>query len=97
MDDELSKTLNEIAAAMEESDMQDRISEEKVWDSLSYDDKLDVFCHIMRVVSKAELQDRRSYRGVLYDAFGFGKESYIRGMNCGFMSLHNAIVIEEIS
>jgi len=95
MSEEFLNKLKEISEMMEESDRQDRALEEQVWNSLSYDDKLNVFCHVMRLVSKAELQEKRSYRGVLYDTFGFGKESYVRGMNCGFMSLHNAMYIEE--
>ena len=81
---ELSRILNE---AMEEHQKQ----EEDVWESLDVDMQLDVFCAIIRKLKKAELEDGRSYRGVLYDEFGFDLDSYVRAQSAGFLEIHNSI------
>ena len=46
-------------------------------------------------IYKAELVDRGSYRDALYDVFGFDMHMYGRGMDCGYMNIHNAIHIGE--
>lgn len=61
------------------------------WDSLSYEDKCNAFHAVVSRLVEGELKDKGSYRYVLYDIFGFGPEMYVRGMDCGFMALHNAI------
>ena len=61
------------------------------WNSLTKQDQLKAFCQVVRLLVKAELDDRRSYRGCLYDVFGFGPESYARAQMAGFLELHNCI------
>lgn len=67
--------------------------ENATWDSLTYDQQLDVFCYVIRNVVKGELLTRSSYRYILYEIFKFQPDSYWRGMDCGFMKLHNMIPI----
>ena len=64
---------------------------DKFWNSLSKDDQLKAFCSVMRRLYKAEIQERGSYRYTLYDAFGFGHESYVQAQVSGFLAIHNAI------
>jgi len=64
---------------------------DKFWNGLSYDDKCNAFHAVMERLVQGELKDRGSYRYVLYDIFNFGPDMYVRGMNCGFMGLHNSI------
>ena len=64
---------------------------DKFWNGLSKDDQLKAFCSVMRRLYKAEIQERGSYRYTLYDAFGFGHESYVQAQVSGFLALHNAI------
>ena len=64
---------------------------DEYWDSLDYEDKLAAFYSVVKRIYKGEIQDKRSYRGVLYDVFDFGPEAYAIGMDCGYMYLHNAI------
>ena len=44
------------------------------------------------VFYEGDVRDKGTYRYVLYDVFGFDMDSYVLGMNCGYMSIHNAIV-----
>ena len=74
---------------------QERESQEAYWNTLTKDQQLSVFCHVVRQLSTAELDDHRSYRGILYDVFGFGPESYSLALAAGFMDLHNAIPLEH--
>lgn len=65
------------------------------WNSLSEEEKEDAFYAVVKRIHKAEFIDKGSYRWALYDVFGFDPGMYSRGMDCGFMDLHNAIEINE--
>jgi hypothetical protein len=70
---------------------------DEYWDALPYDDKLMAFSSVVKRIVKGDIKDRGSYRYVLYDVFGFDMDSYIVGMDCGYMNLHNSIVdIDEL-
>jgi hypothetical protein len=59
--------------------------------SLEPEEQLWAFCAIIEKLCKGELDDNRSYRGVLYDTFGWGPEAYAAAQHAGFLSLHNSI------
>lgn len=86
--DEVSDAYGKIMKQIEQE-------QEEYWNSLSKDDQLKAFCAVVRRIVQGELRDKGSYRWVLYDVFGFGHEAYVRGMDCGFMALHNAIVPDK--
>ena len=86
--DEVSDAYGKIMKQIEQE-------QEEYWNSLSKDDQLKAFCAVVRRIVQGELRDKGSYRWVLYDVFGFGPEAYVRGMDCGFMALHNAIVPDK--
>jgi hypothetical protein len=65
------------------------------WESLSYDDKLRAFYSVVKRIHDGDIKQKGSYRYVLYDVFGFGPDAYGLGMECGYMSLHNAIKTDE--
>jgi hypothetical protein len=65
--------------------------EEAWWENLSKEDQLKALCCVSRRIHKGEIEDGRSYRGVLYDTFGFGPEAYARAQLAGYLSIHNAI------
>ena len=67
------------------------------FDSLETDNQLLLFFHITNVIFKNYFKDNSSYRGLLYDKFGFGPEAYSLGMDSGMFSLHNAISTPEDS
>lgn len=87
--------FDEVSDAYEKIMKQIEQDQEEYWNSLSKDDQLKAFCAVVRRIVQGELRDKGSYRWVLYDVFGFGPEAYVRGMDCGFMALHNAIVTDK--
>ena len=87
--------FDEVSDAYEKIMKQIEQEQEEYWNTLSKDDQLKAFCAVVRRIVQGELRDKGSYRWVLYDVFGFGPEAYVRGMDCGFMALHNAIVPDK--
>ena len=61
------------------------------YDSLEMDNQLLLFFHVTNVIFENYFNDNGSYRGLLYDKFGFGPEAYSLGMDSGMFTLHNAI------
>jgi hypothetical protein len=88
-DEEWERTSKAYREAFE------RIAEEqeKYWNSLTKEQQIDVFCCVVRRLVKGELEENQSYRGVLYQTFGFGLEAYSLAQNAGYLELHNAIVV----
>jgi hypothetical protein len=84
----MDKDLSEIWREFENELLAEQDS---FWESLTKDQQLLVFCKVVRKLVNAELKEGRSYRGVLYDEFEFGMESYVIAQASGFMELHNAI------
>lgn len=64
---------------------------EKFWNSLNKDEQLLVFCAVIRRLHKGEIEENRSYRGVLYDIFGFDLDAYSMAQCAGFLDIHNSI------
>lgn len=64
---------------------------EEYWNSLSKQDQLKAFCAVSRRIYKGEIEERGSYRYVLYQVFGFGPEAYAQAQMSGYLSIHNAI------
>lgn len=62
-----------------------------LWESLSEDDRLKLFLHVISTIHQGDVIDQGSYRHVLYDRFGFGPESYGIGMDAGYLNIHNLI------
>lgn len=96
-EEDRQKRLKALDALQEFSDiftkaMQDIEDEsEKYWNSLTKEQQLDVFCAVSRRIMKGELEDKGSYRYVLYDVFDFGPEAYAPAQMAGYLSIHNAI------
>lgn len=84
-------TLSEIREFYKNSAEFNRKKEEAMWESLSQEEQLDVFCAVVRRIVQAEIVDDGSYRHALYSVFKFGPEAYGRGMDAGYFDLHNAI------
>lgn len=65
------------------------------WSKLTLDEQLQAFYSVIKRVHQGDVVEQGSYRYVLYNVFGFGPDSYAVGMDCGYMSLHNAIKTDE--
>jgi hypothetical protein len=89
--DEAIDALNNFAEVMQE---QARLYEKECddyWSNLSYEEQLKAFYSVVKRIHRAEIVENTSYRGALYDVFGFDLDSYGVGMECGYLDLHNAI------
>lgn len=79
--------IQEVSAYEKEAD--------EWWSKLTPDEQLQAFYSVIKRVYQGDVVEQGSYRYVLYDVFGFGPDSYAVGMDCGYMSLHNAIKTGE--
>lgn len=87
----LLKRIAEFGQLQEESNKKYDGECDAFWESLSYNDKLKAFHSVIKRVHKGDVEDRGSYRHVLYSIFGFSGEAYGLGMDCGYMAIHNYI------
>jgi hypothetical protein len=97
-EDEKKSLLDVIARESEhfqELIQQEAVEMDQWWDGLSQEDQMRAFYSVVKRLVKGEIEDRGSYRYILYEVFGFDAESYMLGMNCGFMTLHNSIYTQQ--
>lgn len=83
--------LKEISLKFNEAMDKFQKEADDLWNSLSYDDRLKIFCAVSKLIYEGEIRDKRSYRGVLYSTFGFEPDAYAVAQCAGYMSIHNAI------
>lgn len=82
--EEASKVFNKVMDQIEQE-------QEDYWTNLSKEDQLKAFCAVSRRIYDGEIKQHRSYRGMLYDVFGFGPDAYVQAQMSGYLSIHNAI------
>jgi hypothetical protein len=85
------ETLNEDIPLFREKMAQEEKQSEEFWNSLSKEQQVQAFCAVMRRLYKGEIEENRTYRGMLYDVFEFGPESYVVAQISGFLTIHNCI------
>lgn len=75
------------------SEAMDNIEKESeaYWNTLTDQQRLDVFCAVCRRIYKGDIELKGSYRYVLYDVFGFGPEAYAPAQLAGYLAIHNSI------
>lgn len=61
------------------------------WNGLTEDEREEAFYAVCKRIFEARVKENRSYRGALYDKFGFAPHMYRAGMECGFFTLHNML------
>jgi len=83
--------LAELSQEMEKSRKQYAEENDAWWNGLSEQEREDAFFAVVKRIHKADLQDGGSYRYALYNIFGFDPGMYMKGMDCGYMAIHNAI------
>ena len=97
-DNERSKALDGLAKLQQEMEKSRKIYEhdnDTWWNGLTEQEREDAFYAVVKRIHQAELKDKGSYRYALYDVFGFDPGMYMKGMDCGYMAIHNAIVNGE--
>jgi hypothetical protein len=87
----LYEMLKEMRISFQESSNQYAKLAEEHWNKLSEDEKLFAFYNVCKRIYEADVVKRTSYRGSIYDVFGFDMESYVVGMECGYLEIHNLI------
>ena len=87
--------LAKISQQMEESRKRYEAENDAWWNGLTEKEREDAFYAVVKRICKAEIKDQGSYRYALYDVFGFDCGMYMRGMECGYLDLHNSIIDEE--
>ena len=86
-----SEEYKEFLKIQEEALEQYTQKAKEYFESLEMNNQLLLFFHITNTIYANYFQDNSSYRGLLYDKFGFGPESYSIGMDSGMFAVHNAI------
>lgn len=86
-----SEEYKEFLRIEEEALKQYSLKAKEFFKSLDMDNQLLIFFHITNVIFENYFKDNGSYRGLLYDKFGFGPEAYSLGCDSGMFTLHNSI------
>ena len=86
-----SEEYKEFLKIQEEALEQYTQKAKEYFESLEMNNQLLLFFHITNTIYANYFEDNSSYRGLLYDKFGFGPESYSIGMDSGMFAVHNAI------
>ena len=86
-----SPEAKRLQEALEESRLEYKESVDEFWEGLSYEDKEKAFYHVCKNIHRGDVLEGRSYRGVIYDVFGFDSGSYSIGMECGYLTIHNIL------
>jgi len=89
--EEALHVLTDIGQEMEKIKEEYETENDAWWDGLTGKEREDAFYAVCKRIHQAELADRGTYRHALYDVFSFDPSMYGRGMDCGYMAIHNAI------
>lgn len=89
------KALEQISEVFTEA--MDRIEQEHeaFWESLTQDQQLAALCAVARRIYKGDIEEKGTYRYVLYNVFGFGPEAYAPAQLAGYLAIHNAIMTPD--
>ena len=93
--EEALDNLHKLSQLMEESRIQYEEENDAWWDGLTEKEREDAFYAVSKRIHQAELMDHGTYRYALYDVFGFNEGMYRKGMDCGYLDLHNSIIDED--
>ena len=89
--EEALDALAELSQEMEKSRKIYEHDNDTWWNGLTEQEREDAFYAVCKRIWKADGIDNGTYRYALYDVFGFDPGMYMRGMDCGYMAIHNAI------
>lgn len=89
--DDLHNSMKKIAKDCQAASKAYEQQNDNWWNNLTEEERELAFYAVCKRLHQAEVVEQRSFRGTLYGVFGFGPHMYGTAMDCGFMSLHNAI------
>ena len=81
----------ELRMAFEDYEQQLVTDMDKLWESLTDEQKLLMFCKVVKLIHKGDVVEGGSYRYVLYQVCGFGMEAYMPAQLAGYLDIHNLI------
>jgi len=93
--EELFEALREIRESQRQAKAEYETKNDAWWNGLTEEEREDAFYAVCKRIHKAEFVDQASYRGTLYDVFGFDESMYGRGIDCGYGDIHNSIFLLE--
>lgn len=85
--EEYEEYLKTQIAAMKEYQQKAK----EYFESLDMDNQLLLFFHITHCIYQSYFEDKRSYRGLLYDKFNFEPDAYSLGIDSGMFAIHNSL------
>lgn len=85
------QALTELGELQQKAKQEYETANDAWWNGLTEQEREDAFYAVVKRIHQAEIQDRGTYRYALYQVFGFDPGMYARGLDCGYMALHNAI------
>ena len=85
------KELEELRQSFQERTKKIAQEDYEWWNALPYEERLRAFRSVCRRIHQGDVVESGSYRHVLYEVFGFNGDSYVDGMDCGYMDIHNLI------
>ena len=91
MNKDALQELSDLGQEMEKIMKEDEARTDAWWNSLTEREREDAFYSVCKRIYQGDIKDNGTYRWVLYDVFGFDAGMYSRGMDCGYMALHNAL------
>ena len=89
--DDLLQKITDVGEDMRNAVAELDKENDEWWNGLTEQEREDAFYAVCKRIWQADGKDRGSYRHALYHVFGFDAGMYGRGMDCGYMSIHNAI------
>jgi hypothetical protein len=89
--DKREQQLEDLRNSLQERTKQLAQEDYEWWNELSMEDQQRAFRSVCRRIHQGDVVERGSYRHVLYDVFGFDADSYVDGMDSGYMNIHNLI------
>jgi len=91
MSEESLSKIHEIGEMQREESLRHESKVDSWWNNLSEHDREFAFYAVCKRIFQGDLKDNGSYRYVLYQTFGFDPGMYTRGMDCGYMAIHNCL------
>ena len=82
-----SDEMKAFRDAWQASELREQAEDQAWWDSLNGEERARALRQVAKLMHKAEIKDRGSYRHAMYSVFGI---DYCDGM-AHYMELHNAI------
>jgi|SRR6056300_84472 hypothetical protein len=87
----LLEGLDELRKALQEAHAEYEAKNDAWWKGLTEEEREDAFYAVVKRIYQGDVIEKGTYRYVLYHVFGFDPGMYGRGMDCGYLNLHNII------